>query len=55
MPAPSLPIKHYSQEEAAGCLAACAQMVLAGLGIPVSQADLNQLFDLTPWVCRCLD
>ena len=48
MPTPLLPIEHHPQEEEAGCLAACAQMVLAGLGITLSQAELNQLFGLTP-------
>ena len=48
MPKPLLPIEHYPQEEEAGCLSACAQMVLANLGITVSQADLNRLFELTP-------
>lgn len=48
MPTPSLPIEHYPQEDEAGCLAACAQMVLADLGITISQAELNQLFELTP-------
>ena len=48
MPTTSLPIEHYPQEEEAGCLAACAQMVLADLGIIVSQAELNRLFQLTP-------
>ena len=48
MPVTSLPIEHYSQEEDAGCLAACTQMVLANLGVTLSQAKLNQLFDLTP-------
>jgi len=48
VPTPSLPIEHYPQEEEAGCLAACAQMVLAGLGITLSQPELNQLFELTP-------
>jgi ABC-type bacteriocin/lantibiotic exporter with double-glycine peptidase domain len=43
-----LPIEHYPQEEDAGCLAACAQMVLTDLGINISQAELNQLFELTP-------
>ena len=48
MPTLSLPIEHYPQEEEAGCLAACAQMVLAGLGVTLSQPELNQLFELTP-------
>lgn len=48
MPTLSLPIEHYLQEEDAGCLAACTQMILANLGITISQAKLNQLFELTP-------
>jgi ABC-type bacteriocin/lantibiotic exporter with double-glycine peptidase domain len=48
VPKPSLPIEHRQQEDEAGCLAACAQMVLAHLGVTVSQADLNRLFELTP-------
>ena len=48
MPEPSLPIEHRQQEDDAGCLAACAQMVLAHLGVTVSQAELNRLFELTP-------
>ena len=48
MPMPSLPIEHHPQEDEAGCLAACAQMVLASLGITRAQSTLNQLFDLTP-------
>jgi len=41
-----LPIKHQPQEEDSGCLAACSQMQLLGLGISVSQRVLNKLFDL---------
>lgn len=48
MPTPLLPTEHHPQEEDAGCLAACAQMALAGLGISLSQSELNQLFELTP-------
>jgi hypothetical protein len=43
-----LPIEHTPQEVEAGCLAACAQMVLVGVGIAISQTKLNQLFELTP-------
>lgn len=48
MPELSLPIEHRLQEDEAGCLAACAQMVLAHFGITVSQTELNRLFELTP-------
>ena len=48
MPTRSLKIEHSLQETDAGCLAACAQMALAQLGITVSQKELNRLFDLTP-------
>lgn len=48
MPGPLLPIEHHQQEDDAGCLAACAQMVLSYLGVTVSQAELNRLFELTP-------
>jgi ABC-type bacteriocin/lantibiotic exporter with double-glycine peptidase domain len=44
----SLQVEHSLQETDAGCLAACAQMALAQLGITVSQKELNLLFDLTP-------
>ena len=47
MPARSLSIEHCVQEAAAGCLAACAQMVLRSLGIEQSQRHLNQLLGLT--------
>ncbi len=47
MPAHSLKIEHHPQEEDAGCLAACAQMALAALGISLSQTALNKLFELT--------
>jgi ABC-type bacteriocin/lantibiotic exporter with double-glycine peptidase domain len=43
-----LAIEHTPQEVDAGCLAACCQMLLARLGISVSQEELNQLFELTP-------
>lgn len=48
MPRLLLPIEHRRQEDDAGCLATCAQMVLAHLGVTVSQAELNRLFELTP-------
>lgn len=48
MPPILLPIEHRPQEAEAGCLAACVQMVLAGLGLVISQAELNRLFELTP-------
>lgn len=48
MPTILLPIELYPQEAEAGCLAACAQMVLAGSGLALSQAELNRLFGLTP-------
>jgi ABC-type bacteriocin/lantibiotic exporter with double-glycine peptidase domain len=44
----SLPVEHHPQEVKAGCLAACAQMVLAKLDVTVSEAKLNQIFELTP-------
>jgi ABC-type bacteriocin/lantibiotic exporter with double-glycine peptidase domain len=47
MPKPLLRVPHSPQEEPAGCLAACAQMVLAYYGITKSQATLNRLFGLT--------
>jgi len=47
MPGRLLPILHSVQEEGAGCLAACAQMVLAHLGIERTQAELNRLLGLT--------
>ncbi|MFN8488320.1 MAG: peptidase C39 family protein [Caldilineaceae bacterium] len=46
MPPHLLPIEHYSQEEKAGCLAACTQMVLKYLGISSQQRHLNRLFEL---------
>ncbi len=48
MPKRLLPIEPRAQEAEAGCLAACAQMVLGGLGIVVEQSELNHLFELTP-------
>lgn len=39
--APSLPIEHHPQEEEVGCLAGCAQMVLADLGINISQTEFK--------------
>lgn len=45
---PSIPIKHAPQETDAGCLAACAHMILTHLNITISQTELNQLFELTP-------
>lgn len=51
MPKPLLPIEHRQQEDDAGCLAACVQMVLAHLGVTVSQTELNRLFELTPLGC----
>ena len=47
MPERLLSVPHSVQEESAGCLAACAQMVLAYLGIEHSQAELNRLLGLT--------
>jgi ABC-type bacteriocin/lantibiotic exporter with double-glycine peptidase domain len=44
---PTLPIEHIPQENEAGCLAACSQMVLRFLGIRKSQRNLNRLFQLT--------
>jgi len=44
---PTLPIEHIPQENEAGCLAACSQMVLQFLGIRKSQRNLNRLFQLT--------
>jgi ABC-type bacteriocin/lantibiotic exporter with double-glycine peptidase domain len=42
-----LPIEHAPQEADQGCLAACAQMALATLGVKRSQQALNGIFDLT--------
>lgn len=44
----SLNVEHRQQEAAIGCLAACAQMALAYLGIAVTQTKLNHLLGLTP-------
>ncbi|MDM8529616.1 cysteine peptidase family C39 domain-containing protein [Anaerolineales bacterium HSG25] len=44
---PLLTIEHARQEESAGCLAACTQMVLNYIGTAISQMELNRLFDLT--------
>jgi ABC-type bacteriocin/lantibiotic exporter with double-glycine peptidase domain len=44
----SLKIEHQQQEDANGCLAACAQMALAHLGVVVTQAKLNRFLGLTP-------
>jgi ABC-type bacteriocin/lantibiotic exporter with double-glycine peptidase domain len=46
MPKRLLPVRHQRQEEASGCLAACAQMVLSHQGIDTAQNALNRLFDL---------
>jgi ABC-type bacteriocin/lantibiotic exporter with double-glycine peptidase domain len=46
MPMHLLPIEHRVQEEEFGCLAACAQMLLAAAGLTVSQHGLNRLLDL---------
>jgi ABC-type bacteriocin/lantibiotic exporter with double-glycine peptidase domain len=42
-----LSVEHILQDERAGCLAACSQMVLAYLGIFLSQKRLNQVLGLT--------
>jgi ABC-type bacteriocin/lantibiotic exporter with double-glycine peptidase domain len=47
MPARLLPVEHRIQEAGAGCLAACAQMVLRHVGLEQSQRHLNQLLGLT--------
>ncbi|HRQ38376.1 MAG TPA: C39 family peptidase [Chloroflexota bacterium] len=44
---PVLPVRHVPQENEAGCLAACSQMVLRFLGIKKSQRALNHLFQPT--------
>lgn len=46
---PTLSLEHFSQENDAGCLAACSQMVLRYLGTSKSQRQLNRLFQLTPF------
>jgi ABC-type bacteriocin/lantibiotic exporter with double-glycine peptidase domain len=38
---------HRLQEEEAGCLAACAQMLLQHIGVEATQSGLNRLFGLT--------
>lgn len=47
MPSRVLPVPHKVQEHEAGCLAACAQAVLAYLGVEQTQTTLNRLFGLT--------
>lgn len=47
MPLRLLQLEHRPQEEEAGCLAACAQMALARLGLQLSQGELNHLFELS--------
>jgi hypothetical protein len=47
MPTRLLAVPHRVQEEDKGCLAACAQMVLAHLSVKQSQRALNRLFGLT--------
>ena len=44
---PKLPVRHVRQEEASGCLAACAQMALEHVGVTTTQRQLNQLLTLT--------
>ena len=41
-----LRVEHRRQGEAAGCLAACAQMVLQFIGLRQSQQELNRLLGL---------
>ena len=43
MPPHLLPLEHRPQEAEAGCLATCAQMALAWLGLQVTQDELNRL------------
>lgn len=45
MPPKLLTVKHIPQEEQSGCLAACAQMVLAYWNIASQQRQLNRLFN----------
>ena len=52
MPSKVLPVKHAPQEEKNGCLAACAQMILAYLSIPSQQRQLNRLFGRTDMGAR---
>ena len=47
MPTRLLTTSHKLQEEEAGCLAACAQMVLQHIGVETTQSRLNRLFGLT--------
>ena len=44
---PHVQVEHCIQREPAGCLAACAQMALAVIGVRQSQESLNQLLGLT--------
>lgn len=46
---PVLPVKHFTQESEAGCLAACSQMILRTLNIKKSQYQLNRLYQTTPF------
>lgn len=47
MPTRLLNLPHSLQEDEAGCLAACAQMVLRHLGMSQTQTSLNNLLGLT--------
>ena len=47
MPTRVLNTPHRLQEVEAGCLAACAQMVLQHIGVETTQSRLNRLFGLT--------
>jgi len=47
MPPRVLYVPHKRQAQEAGCLAACAQAVLAYLGVEQTQSSLNRLFGLT--------
>lgn len=47
MPTRLLPVEHSLQEVGAGCLAACAKMVLHYMGIEQSQRSLNQMLGLS--------
>jgi ABC-type bacteriocin/lantibiotic exporter with double-glycine peptidase domain len=44
----NLSVPHYKQLTAAGCLSACAQMVLAYLGVMHTQAELARILDAHP-------
>lgn len=44
---PLLPIRHVLQEDASGCLAACAQMALEFAGVSTTQRQLNRILGLT--------